>query len=454
VSPGDTDLVAHVDSHAALRAVTGRAVDGFRLYGHLSADPSHHAWDGVVVADADKDAIDDAAAAFITWAQGFFAQPATEAAWDPSHLEHRFEVGMPVADGNRTLAAEEYPGGRLAWHAFSVAEGTAGGAGPTRRAHTAIPQGAQFGGMPHPRWWAFEDGRTNFGDIRADTTDLARLLLIEFGLVYSNDWFIMPCDLDVGSIARVERMIVTNVFGERVLVEAAGAGDNADWERWSMFTLDVAGQDQAADTSLLLLPAVPQTAQGAPLEEVLLVRDEVANLVWGIEYLVPAATGGGERGAEIAAAALAHRTQLVAPSPSTPPAASDAAIAYRVMSTMPEHWIPFPASHVPGQSRETQLQRGAMPRIIEGDPAPPEKVRPRTSLLREGLDSQPPRPYFVHEQEVPRAGTALAVRFQRTRWRDGRVVVWLATERRTGRGEATSGLAFDQVVPRERTGAT
>jgi hypothetical protein len=32
--------------------------------------------------------------------------------------------------------------------------------------------------MPHARWWDIEDGRTNFGDIKPGTTDLAQLLFI------------------------------------------------------------------------------------------------------------------------------------------------------------------------------------------------------------------------------------------------------------------------------------
>ncbi len=55
--------------------------------------------------------------------------------------------------------------------------------------------------MPNTRWWAFEDSRTNFGDIKPDTTDIAKLLLIEFGLVYANDWFLLPYALPAGSIA-------------------------------------------------------------------------------------------------------------------------------------------------------------------------------------------------------------------------------------------------------------
>jgi hypothetical protein len=43
-------------------------------------------------------------------------------------------------------------------------------------------------------------------------------------------------------------------------------------------------------------------------------------------------------------------------------------------------------------------------------------------------------------------GTRLSVAFNRTRWRDDRVVVWLSTQRATGRGEGSSGLRFDTLV--------
>jgi hypothetical protein len=53
----------------------------------------------------------------------------------------------------------------------------------------------------------------------------------------------------------------------------------------------------------------------------------------------------------------------------------------------------------------------------------------------------------VYEEEVPRAGTQVSTAYQRTRWLDGRVVLWLSTTRETGRGEGSSGLAFDQLLP-------
>jgi hypothetical protein len=116
------------------------------------------------------------------------------------------------------------------------------------------------------------------------------------------------------------------------------------------------------------------------------------------------------------------------------------------MSSVPENWIPFIPIHVEGSNREIQLQRAALPRILDGDPDPPVKVRPVTVLLREGLDRVPAKPYYIHEEEVSRAGTRVTQAFQRARWRDGRVFTWLRVRKQTGRGEGSSGLAFDRIV--------
>jgi hypothetical protein len=108
--------------------------------------------------------------------------------------------------------------------------------------------------------------------------------------------------------------------------------------------------------------------------------------------------------------AKAQLAQSGAPPP--PPPASG---RYQVMTTVPENWIPFVPVHVDGDNREVQLQRAALPRILEGDPNPPVKVQPRTMLMRQGLDEDPPQPYLVYEEEVSRAGTRLTQFYQRHR---------------------------------------
>jgi hypothetical protein len=125
---------------------------------------------------------------------------------------------------------------------------------------------------------------------------------------------------------------------------------------------------------------------------------------------------------------------------------TEAQIRYRLATAVPENWIPFIPVHVPGSNREIQLQRAAMPRAIKGlDHVP---VRPRGIILRPELVED--QPYFVHEEEVPRAGAIVTRTYQRTRWHDGTTYIWLGRRKQNGRGEGSSGLKFDQIEPIEK----
>jgi hypothetical protein len=465
-SKQDADRCAQPEVWQLFAAVAGRAMDGGALYSYLVADPAHHAYDGVAgVPASDHAAIDAQAARFVSWFQRLLLQPAAgDDAWIPSRLEYQFAASAPLQStpaAEKVYVASEYYQGSLDWYSVDVDPGAALGAVPgsgvtglpADAPRTMIPVPVSFAGMPNTRWWAFEDRKTNFGDIDASTTDLAKLLFLEFALVYANDWFVIPYTLPAGAIATIRGFVVQNVFGERFWLTAAGSGPDDAWQRWSMFTVNVAGGgDVAADTSLLLMPTVSKIQQGPLAEDVWLVRDEVANMVWAVEKTVPLASGDSKPGLETARQTLAfYQAQLARsgapPPPPPPPPAAGASVRYRLMTTVPENWIPFVPVHVDGDNREIQLQRAALPRILEGDPDPPVKVQPRTMLMRQGLDAVPPQPYLLHEEEVSRAGTRVTQAYQRTRWTDGRVYTWLRVRRQTGRGEGSSGLAFDQIAP-------
>ncbi|TCC47509.1 hypothetical protein E0H75_22285 [Kribbella capetownensis] len=433
----DAARVAHPRVWATIQAAAGRLMDGFEFYTHLRRDGLPY--DGIDgLTDVQQQALDVAGQRFVDWFQDLIAQPrsAARGAWDATHLEHRFALGAP-GDPEQVLTADEYPGGRLDWYSFSVDPNhpPTGASDPTARGavtRTVLPGPVRYPGMPNSRWWAFEDGRTNFGAVQADTTDLIRLMLLEFALVFSDDWMLLPCDLDVGALAAVDGVAVTDVFGQRFWVEPTGVGQ--DWQRWGMYRLT------GGDVGLFLPDAAPKVAVGPPLEDIVFIRDENANLVWAVERVIPLVTGDGGSGEEAAGEMLVYLRRQHTPQPGPSPAAP---IAYRVMTTVPEHWIPFIPVHVPGDAREIQLQRAALPRILDDGPGRPELVRPRTTILREGLD--PGTPYFVPEEEVPRAGTRVTVAYNRTRRPDGRPIIWLSVHRESGRGEASSGLTFDHL---------
>jgi hypothetical protein len=460
----DAQICAHQQCWQAFCAASGqRAMDGGALYAYLAEDSANRAYDSLVTATpltaSQKSALDALGEKFVAWFEKLFCQPGKQDndAWVPERLEYQFACSAPDKGAEKVLEAEEYYHGRLDWYNFSTLPESAGLGeveGAAENVEEAVttsffPVPIQFDGMPNTRWWTFEEGNTNFGDISPDTTDLNKLMLMEFGLVYANDWFLVPFTLPIGTMAKVLGMAVTNVFGERTWITPAGAGGDEQWQRWRMFALDTKGaQEAAADTSLLLLPAAPKIQEGKPLEEACLIRDEVANMVWGIETQIPLPSGQSKPGREAALELQNHFKRIIAlegSEPSIPDIANDAKIRYQLMNNVAEHWIPFIPVHIPGNNRQIQLQRSSMPRLLEGDTQPLQKVKPRTGLLRHGLESG--KPYMLHEEEVPRAGIRVTQSFQRARWTNGRVFTWVGVRKQAGRGEKSSGLAFDQIVP-------
>jgi hypothetical protein len=465
----DPEICAHPEAWQTMALFAGRAMDGGALYEHLLANPgSHQASDtlnpplaGPVLAQ-----VNALGATFMAWAARQFLQPADpeETAWQPERLEYRFGCAAPDGSGEKIYEAEGYYHGHLDWYNLAIVDDAAGYDMPPEAlppdpqatgTTSFVPTELVFEGMPHSRWWTFEDRKTYFGAIDPNTTDLAKLLLIEFGLVYANDWFIVPHQVPAGTISSVKGLAVTNVFGERTWVEASGQGGDDDWQRWSMYTVSKKGLDQqAADTSLLVLPSVPKIQEGPALEDMYLLRDEVANMVWGVETTIPLATGGSKPGHEAAAEIRQHYERLLAEAieGGLPPEVIErqAKVYYEVMNQVPEHWIPFIPVHLDGSNRQVQLRRASMPRILEGDPELPVKIKPRTALLRHGLDEPTPQPYHLHEEETPRAGVQVSRAYQRTRWYGGDVCTWIGVRKQAGRGEGSSGLAFDRLIPAKR----
>jgi len=556
------DIYAHKETWQQYGAISGRSMDGYKFYQHLITAGSN-ASDDITNTDPEMSSLDALGLTFRDWFLATYYQPEDERnnAWLPDRLEYTFECSS-TADSEQTLIkSEEYYQGSLDWYAFDIVRQQVNSAGQQKRSDvsTFIPAHVKFEGMPDTRWWKFEDGKTSLGDIKPSTTELSKLLLMEFGLVFANDWFMVPYVLPVGSLANVEGLTVRNNFGETTWIEPseeAGADDTV----WSMFKLASGKQDN----TLLLAPAAIKVHEGEALEEIMLIRDEMSNMVWGIETKVPGALGIGRRGSEAAGetrqfherfvlidlidaqadfyinlidtipalsgginnatpevqAAIYNllvglpgfpaQLQVVAdalsetkksfaeikvkingnrPDVSTLKQelgttvrgmydrieeraslffanAEDktllndllkrtarlkingfaAKISYLAMTDVPENWIPFVPVHIANDNREIQLQRASMLRIIEGDTADPVKIKPQTSILREGLEDLPqPSAYYVHEEEVPRAGVRVTQSFQRTRWVNGEVFVWLGMKKKSGRGEGSSGLAFDQI---------
>ena len=433
---------------AAWRDLLGlSAIDGAKLYAALAplrkADGSMRALPaGLGLSATATKTAKLAAQDWLAWYEAAVLGPAPAAAWRPERQEYALAVSARFGDDEVVLAADEYASGRLDWHAFHAVSGSLGAPARARAAipfahHATLASPVEYGGKPADRFWEFEDAQVNLGALGAGPTDLARLLFVEFALVYGNDWFIVPLELEVGSLTRITTFRVRDTFGVETVV---GRSRNPDGRPWSMYELTVdEGAPRFARDLFFLPPTLPTVYEGKPIEEVALLRDEMANLAWGVERRVPGASGEGmDRGLE-AARRLAQQA--------IPGAAADASLAYRLATEVPEQWIPLVPVHDPrtgtGALFGVQLERGAMLRTMPDGSR--RLVQPRGVLLRSDPSVAPEdeTPLRLEEEEVPREGAIVTRSFQFSRWLGGQSCLWLGRRKMVGRGEGASGLRFD-----------
>jgi hypothetical protein len=363
-----------------------------------------------------------------------FIQPdnETDSAWIQSHLEYQFTVaGGPVQQRPQTvLLAEQYHQGRVDWYSFDSITDRSLPREPEvapiqlkEEVKSFLPSNVRFKGQPQPRFWEMEEAQTDFGKIETSTTGLLHMLLAEFGLIYSNDWFMLPHPMPINMVCEIRGIVVDDTFGRHTYIRPAGRGPETRWQRFAMFHLTEKGRARPEANRFYLAPAVGKVLESEPLERVNFIRDEMANMVWGIEKTVPSQTGIGISGYETA----------MPGEPNKPPPLTDenVKIAYVLGTAVPKNWIPFIAVHAEGSVSEIRLQRA---RMVGGEP-------PRGWILRE-----PKSPYFIEEEEVPRTGVYVDRSWQRARWLGGKTFIWVGRRKTAGRGEGWSQLVFDQVV--------
>jgi hypothetical protein len=422
-----------------LGVVALRCIDGSRLFGTLrlgnfpnpglpglAQDPS--------VTDADRTKAVGVAQAWLDWYQSLVSEPVDGTTpWVPARMEYEFAVSAATPTGEIVLNTPEYTEGHLEWYDFSLRPGASLGSPNAEMQRedirqATIPTPVTFAGMPADRWWEFEDRQVDFGAVAPSPDDLVSLVLIEFALIYGNDWFIIPVELGVGSLTRVRSLTVTNSFGDQVTIPPL-TPPGALSGTWRVFSLSVdprfptssfsppAGRDM-----LFLPPVLGPSLNGQPVEELWLLRDEMANLAWGVERAIQSRAG----------VRLDRRDVYNRRLETVPPAAGNGdQLRYRLTTEVPEYWIPLVPVPQPNE-RGIRLQRGALARAGSAGPA-----------TAQGRILGVPGPLLLFDEEVPRAGAYVTAAYQYARWIDGSTHLWLGRRKTSGRGEGSSGLRYD-----------
>jgi hypothetical protein len=210
----ETRVVQDPEAEVIALVAGGRVADGVAIWLAVERG-THDAWLDAQPS-GDKAAVKMIAASFHDACSDqfkrLFTQPenAADTAWLPNHLEYQFSAaGLPGPDGAQTvLLAEQYHGERLDWYSFDAS--TRRGPVPqpipepiSTQVESFLPANVLFKSQPQPRFWEMEERQTDFGKIETSTTGLLHLLLAEFGLIYSNDWFMLPHPMVINTICEI-----------------------------------------------------------------------------------------------------------------------------------------------------------------------------------------------------------------------------------------------------------
>jgi hypothetical protein len=179
-----------------------------------------------------------------------------------------------------------------------------------------------------------------------------------------------------------------------------------------------------------LPPALLSSIESRPIEEVLFLRDEMANLAWAVERFIESPV---EQPLNRFESYLEKQRRRQRATPDNI-ASAGGPLRYRLSTEIPDYWIPLVPARV-GQG--LRLKRGA---VLTTDGS-----REVVHALGRILSPQPGHGLDLYEEEVPREGIRVRRSHQYCRWYDGSTHLWIGRRKQIGRGEGSSGLRFDRL---------
>lgn len=378
---------------------------------------------------------------FGNWYHHLYLPAGTTSSWNSQNLAHQFSVHGEKIE----LQAPDYQSGHLDWYSFDKASI---GIDPSEQAidsEVFMPARVSYAAMPDKRLFSFEDSKLELSGMEVDQSDLIKLMIIDFSLTSDNDWFSIPITMELGELCWVNRITVKDVFGITTVInndKDTGQYLNANplkiWDAFKIRPSDLLKERSKSNQELfrkeeqfLYLPPVTSFRQESrPIEELLLLRDEYANMVWAIENTVCNELGKPTNGYDL-------HLELNGPflKPEDAEGNNPKMPRFRLASPVPTNWIPYLPFHI--DDTNIELRRAVMMRN-ETNRAP-DDIDPLSFLARNDL-------LTIREEAIPRAGVRVQVTRQRVRWTDGQTYIWLGRKVLAGKGEGSSGLTFDQLL--------
>lgn len=328
--------------------------------------------------------------------------PGPDDHWDAATFT--YGGSFPVPGG--TLAVVDHPGGPLEWYAADATGSPAGG--PAEK-HAVLPSRLRYPGAPLSRWWEIEEARTDPGGYPPDRAHFASLLLIEAMSTHTDDWYTFPVPAEAGAVVFLESVRVLDSFGDAWPVQAPADG-------WSLF-----GTRGLPPAALTVWQAADAALAGPVADEIMLVVDEDANLVWAVERRV----AGRDLGATPPATAP-ERDEPDAPR----------AFAFLPGGPMPQRWHPYRVGKVDDRRRFVQARLAD----LSGTEAALTPA-PVSDLLGGGVTV-----HSIEPGAVPARGLSLERRAVLSRRTDGLPVLWTARRQTPAAAPPSTTFHFDALA--------
>ena len=491
-------LNRHLQNYA--KTYKGKIFDGAALYQYLSQDQGTAEASPKAASPLDRSLM-LIKGEFMAWYEKKY-KPAssTHQHWQAADLCYTVETQV----AGETYKSDNYQGGRLSWYTFDYEQKLEGlnehkpGIGPgvkplksMTEEVLSLPTPASFAAAPNKRLWQMEDRKVFMGNSVEEPSE-ANSVVMRYATMYSNDWMLFPLKTEIGKYITVKKIEVIDTFGGCFSIDEKDRAGNKEKqgeyeEPWQMFTNSTFGnRKQTVVNGLFYAPQLAATVEGKPIEEVKVLRDEIANMVWGVENIVSDGCGGTvdanlyatrletivkgqnkvgdpEHQPDTVVFGQGKSPELVkAPGNNSP----QAKFSYSLQSSVPFNWIPFIPQRLSSKvsknlpffmgGREIILRRGKMPcYIFNKDHYDLLAVRPQGSIMRpvlrfiiNGDGKVKEEPMIIHEEAVQATGIRLTKNYQRARWIGGKTYQWLGIYKRQAKTDASSGLIFDTLKKR------
>lgn len=396
--------------------------------------------------------------------------------WNDRKLGYDVKIGQ----GSNLFVAEDYDSGTLSWHSFDYS-GQNSSAELQRTEDpkflSYIPSPSQVPGAPASRLWEFENRKVNMGNGDNDCSSIGSAAIMQYVTMFSNDWMFAPLETETGCVLDVQGIIVKDSFGDRFYINKNAQQldeenynkskkyDDPPYEqviytdRWNLFgsCFDDAYKINRFSTAqgLLFPPAVLRNEESKPVEEVQFLRDEMANMVWGVETVINNGCGGtmdGKTLSDLVFSDVDASNQAGANEQNSnkqDKTDDDKAIEYSLLiqNRVPMNWIPFVPEQVKrsegGNCSDIEFRRGRMPVYFNKSY---QWFAPSTDLLGYKFTGDKVNPMYINEEELASCGIKIVKTAQRTRWFLGKSFNWVGNKQVINEYQANSGLMFDELI--------